>query len=70
MIFVHGNSCSQKTALRAARQKEPFIRAEKYALYYWQAAKEEVRLARLAKADKAARVPAQSKVAFVIRIKG
>ena len=55
MICVHGNSCSQKTALRAARQKEAFIHAEEYAMYYQRAAKEEVRLARLAKANKAAK---------------
>merc|ERR1712183_717368 len=59
-----------RTALRAARTTEAFRRAEKYAIFYRRLRKQEVRLNRLAKAQQSIRVPAQPKVAFVMRIKG
>merc|ERR1712002_98993 len=59
-----------RTALRAARLTEAFKRAEKYAIYYRRQRKQEVRLNRLAKAAGAVRIPAEHKVAFVMRIKG
>ena len=60
----------QRTALKAARTTEAFRRAEKYAVYYRRVRSQEVRLARLAKAEGCVRVEAQPKVAFVMRIKG
>merc|ERR1712243_223247 len=59
-----------RTALRAARTQEAFKRAEKYAIYYRRLAKQEVRLARIAKAEGCVHVAEQPKVAFVIRTKG
>jgi len=59
-----------RTALKAARTTEAFRRAEKYAVYYRRVRSQEVRLARLAKAEGCVRVEAQPKVAFVMRIKG
>merc|ERR1711970_1140055 len=58
-----------RTAIRSARTTEAFKRAEKYAIYYRRLRKQEVMLNRK-KAVGNIRVPAEPKVAFVMRTKG
>lgn len=57
---------------QASKQKREVIfkRAEKYVQEYREAEREEIRLKRAAKKDGDFYVPAQAKLAFVIRIKG
>lgn len=55
---------------RRARRVEIFKRAEKYIKEYRTKERDEIRLARQAKKAGNFYVPAQSKLAFVIRIRG
>lgn len=47
-----------------------FKRAEKYVKEYRDAEREKIRLSRAAKADDSVYVPAESRLIFVVRIKG
>ncbi len=55
---------------RAAKRRVIFKKAEKYVREYRQKEKEEIRLNRLAKQHNNFYVPAQPKLALVIRIRG
>ncbi|BFZ59721.1 60S ribosomal protein L7 [Saitoella coloradoensis] len=60
----------EKKKAAKAKREVIFKRAEKYVKEYRDAEREQIRLARLAKKDGDFYVPAQSKVVFVVRIKG
>ena len=47
-----------------------FKRAEKYVKEYRDAEREKIRLARVAKQNDSAYIPAEAKLIFVVRIKG
>lgn len=47
-----------------------FKRAEKYVKEYRDAEREKIRLARVAKKEDSAYIPAEAKLVFVVRIKG
>lgn len=55
---------------RKATRKEIFKRAEKYVKEYKQREKDEIRLRRQAKMTGGLYVPAENKLAFVVRIRG
>ena len=54
----------------ALRKRENLVRAEKYQTQYLKAERREIKLKRLAKARNQYYVPAESRLAFVIRIRG
>ena len=60
----------KKTAVIALRKQENLLRAAKYAAQYAREERREVKLRRLAKSRGQYYVPAESKLAFVIRIRG
>uniref|UniRef100_T1JD23 Large ribosomal subunit protein uL30 n=1 Tax=Strigamia maritima TaxID=126957 RepID=T1JD23_STRMM len=55
---------------RKARRQEIFRRAEKYVMEYKRKERDEIRLSRMARNKKSFYVPAEPKLAFVIRIRG
>ncbi|KAJ8598284.1 hypothetical protein CTAYLR_006014 [Chrysophaeum taylorii] len=60
----------EKKVRDAEKKEKVFKRAEKYLEEYRLAEKDEIRLRREAKANKSIYVPAEAKLAFVIRIRG
>jgi len=60
----------KKRAIVATRKRENFVRAEKYAAEYARADRREIKLRRIAKKRGMYYVPAESKLAFVIRTRG
>ncbi|XP_011212427.1 60S ribosomal protein L7 [Bactrocera neohumeralis] len=60
----------KRTAVIALRKRENLVRAEKYQAEYLRADRREIKLRRLAKKRGQFYVPAESKLAFVIRIRG
>lgn len=60
----------KKTAVIALRKRENLVRAEKYQNEYLRAERREIKLRRLAKSKGHYYVPAEAKLAFVIRIRG
>lgn len=64
------SALKQRKAASKAKRETIFKRAESYVKEYREAEREKIRLARAAKQDAGFYVPAQPKLAFVIRIKG
>ncbi|KAJ6264277.1 60S ribosomal protein L7 [Drechslerella dactyloides] len=64
------SALKQRKAASKAKRETIFKRAESYVKEYREAEREKIRLARAAKQDASFYVPAQPKLAFVIRIKG
>ncbi|EWC44097.1 hypothetical protein DRE_07154 [Drechslerella stenobrocha 248] len=64
------SALKQRKAVSKGKRETIFKRAESYVKEYRDAEREKVRLARTAKQDASYYVPAQPKLAFVIRIKG
>lgn len=60
----------KRAAVIALRRRENLVRAEKYQNEYLKAERREIKLRRLAKAKNQYYVPAEAKLAFVIRIRG
>ncbi|XP_055906476.1 60S ribosomal protein L7 [Eupeodes corollae] len=60
----------KRSAVIAIRKRENLIRAEKYSHEYAKADRREIKMKRLAKARGQYYVPGESKLAFVIRIRG
>lgn len=60
----------KRTAVVALRKRENLVRAEKYQAEYLRADRREIKLRRLAKKRGQFYVPAEAKLAFVIRIRG
>ena len=56
--------------MRREKRKEIFKRAEKYVKEYRQQEKDEIRMKRMARKHANFYVPAEAKLAFVIRIRG
>jgi len=63
-------AAEKKKAGSKERRQVIFKRAEKYVKEYRDAEREKVRLSRAAKADDSVYVPAESRLIFVVRIKG
>ncbi len=70
MVINIVNFGIQYLKARRARRVEIFKRAEKYIKEYRTKERDEIRLARQAKKEGNFYVPAESKLAFVIRIRG
>jgi len=64
------SALKQRKAASKAKRETVFKRAETYVKEYRDAEREKIRLARTAKQDASFYVPAQAKLAFVVRIKG
>ncbi|KAF4507365.1 hypothetical protein G6O67_006007 [Ophiocordyceps sinensis] len=60
----------KKKAANKEKRKVVFQRAEKYVKEYRDAEREKIRLSRVAKQEDSAYIPAESKLIFVLRIKG
>ncbi|KFH41655.1 60S ribosomal protein L7-like protein [Hapsidospora chrysogenum ATCC 11550] len=60
----------KKKAANKEKRQVIFKRAEKYVQEYRDAEREKIRLARAARADDSAYVPAEARLIFVVRIKG
>ena len=67
VIILHYVNESQ---VRREKRKEIFKRAEKYVKEYRQQEKDEIRMKRMARKHTNFYVPAEAKLAFVVRIRG
>ncbi|KAI4790662.1 60S ribosomal protein L7, partial [Aureobasidium sp. EXF-8845] len=72
VYMMHNNHTSTRPSVQANKEKRQVIfkRAESYIKEYRDAEREKVRLQRVAKQEGSFYVPAQAKLAFVVRIKG
>jgi large subunit ribosomal protein L7e len=64
------NKCTNFYKANKEKRKVIFKRAESYVKEYLAKERDEIRLAREAKANNSFYVPAEAKLAFVVRIKG
>ena len=71
-VCMHRGQNGANLLQQANKEKRQVIfkRAEKYVQEYRDAEREKIRLARAARADDSAYVPAEARLIFVVRIKG